>query len=152
VALSAVPGTGGLAAIDAIIESYAGRIGLRGWKVWDYEQVCRFLDAYADIRQTYAAFTTPGDILAKLQDVVTNRTAVDLGPMLTTHAAKELLASLWVRLGQAGDANNDRLLLGDVAIDLPATAGGENDFPGIVAEIVRRAVNGLRPEHLTCAN
>jgi hypothetical protein len=78
VMLSAVPGTGGLAVIDALIESYAGRLGLRGWKVWDYEQVCRFLDAYADVRQTYAAFTTPGDILAALQDVVVNRIAVDL--------------------------------------------------------------------------
>jgi hypothetical protein len=138
VRLSSVPGTGGLDQVNKLIASYVDQLGLRGWKIWDYEQVCRFLDAYADIRQAYAAFTTPGDVLATLQEVLINRTAVDLGPALTAHAAKELLASQWVRLGQAGDANNDRLLLGDVAIDLPATAGGENDFPGILAEIIRR--------------
>jgi hypothetical protein len=44
-----------------------------------------------------------------------------IGATLGTHAAKELLAQRWVRLGQAGHPDNQPISLGAVAIDLPAT-------------------------------
>jgi hypothetical protein len=56
-----------------------------------------------------------------------------LAPTLFAHATKELLAQQWVRLGQAGHPDNEKLALSQVAIDLPAISPydrrGERLFP-----------------------
>jgi hypothetical protein len=119
VELSGIPERGGIDVIDELISDYADRLGLKGWRVWNYEQICRHLDGHPEIRQTYAALVTPGDILAKLQEVLTN-TEPSLATILTSHAAKELVANRWVRLDEAGHPTNQKLLLSSIAVDLPA--------------------------------
>jgi hypothetical protein len=121
VALSAVPGEGGIDRVDALIERYADRLGLKGWQVWHYEQLCRLLDQHPQVRRTYAALITSSDVLASLQELL-DGTAATVGQRLTVHAAKELTAQQWVRLDQAGHPDNQKLLLSEVAVDLPAAA------------------------------
>ncbi|MFE2068802.1 hypothetical protein ACFXDH_41605 [Streptomyces sp. NPDC059467] len=70
VVLTPVPSSGGIAQIEQFLSTYAARLGLKGWAVWHYDQLCRYLDRYPSIRRTYAGAITSGDLIAKLLDVV----------------------------------------------------------------------------------
>jgi hypothetical protein len=70
VILTPVPGSGGIAQIEQFVSTYAARLGLKGWAVWSYDQLCRYLDRYDSIRRTYAGAITSGDVLAQLRDAV----------------------------------------------------------------------------------
>jgi hypothetical protein len=179
VVLSAASGTGGIDSANALIKGYADRLGLKGWQVWHHNQICRLLDLHADIRRTYAAFITPSDVLARLAELL-GGTPATLAMHLALHAAKELTAQRWVRLGEAGHPTNDKLLLGDVVVDLPAIGSslqdqetlrrlsgtevilGEGDaitplsgrvrqVPGVVAYLIGRGDTVFRPSRKTTA-
>ncbi|MFE2561931.1 hypothetical protein ACFXGT_39195 [Streptomyces sp. NPDC059352] len=68
VILTPVPGSGGIAQIEQFVSMYAARLGLKGWAVWHYDQLCRYLDRYDSVRRTYAGAITSGDVLAQLLD------------------------------------------------------------------------------------
>ncbi|MFF5249079.1 N-6 DNA methylase [Streptosporangium sp. NPDC000095] len=61
-----LPGAVGASGVDRIrtlMASYAERIGLKGWALWDAEQLERYLDVYPDVRTAFAEFITPVDVL-----------------------------------------------------------------------------------------
>ena len=68
VPLSAVPGTGGKDRINSLIAEFAPAIGLRDWRIWDAVQIGAFLDAFPDVRRSFAALITPSEVLAALRD------------------------------------------------------------------------------------
>jgi hypothetical protein len=163
VTLSPDPGRGGIDRINDLIQRFQNKIGLKAWAVWHQEQICRYLDIHDGVRRTYAGLTLAGDVLAEVQRVLARLPADQLPPtsfstMLTSHAAKELMAQQWVRLGQAGDPTNRKLLLSDVAIDLPARgelarqrAGFRHPLiPGVIAHLIREGdvIRRPRPGHL----
>jgi hypothetical protein len=148
--LSSTPG-GGIESTLELIAEYQGRLGLTGWDIWHGERICRFLDNFPELRQTYAGFITPGDVLANLQDMLDRHHPPDLTGVLSTHAAKEMLAQKYVRLNESGGSGVDRLSLGSVAVDIPAQSSDGLDAGqlsrdsdsakesdrGIIAEIIR---------------
>ncbi len=165
VVLSPDPGRGGIDLINDLIRRFNAnfKLGLKGWTIWHHDQICRYLDLYDGIRRTYSGLTVTGDVLAEIQRALARLSggqipSVDFSTLLTSHAAKELMAQQWVRLGQAGHPTNQKLLLSDVAIDLPARAhsarptdGFHDGFiPGIVAHIIRQGdtIRRPRPQHL----
>ena len=68
VPLSGVPGSGGKARIDKLIDDYSAQIGLKDWRVWDGAQITAFLSAYPDVRRAFAALITPSEVLAQMRD------------------------------------------------------------------------------------
>ena len=68
VPLSAVPGTGGKDRSNSLIAEFAPAIGLRDWRIWDAVQIGAFLDAFPDVRRTFAALSTSSEVLAALRD------------------------------------------------------------------------------------
>ena len=52
------------------LTSYADKLDLKGFDVWHYDEMCRFLDTYSDVRQSYAQFITTGDIIQKLDKAI----------------------------------------------------------------------------------
>ena len=128
VALSAVPDSGGVdtarAEIGRLIEEHD--LSLKGWRLWHYDDLRALLDVHRSVRITYGGFLTSGDVLERM-DGWLERQATDLGAALTGHAARDLLAQQWVRLGEAGDPLDHRLALGSVAVDLPAAVADAVD-------------------------
>lgn len=59
--------TGSLDRVIAILKEYASKLFLKGYDVWSYDNLCRFLDGNEGIRRSYAHFITPGDILSGTQ-------------------------------------------------------------------------------------
>jgi hypothetical protein len=150
VRLSPHPGTGGVDSVDALIARHAPAIGLKGWKVWHYDQLCRLLDTQDSVRHTFSGLITPGDVLARLHDYLRRDTDM-LADVLIAHAGAELQADRFVRLEQAGDTTEQRLALHEVAMDLPAVirhSGGsgneEQRHIHVAAEVIRCGDRVLR--------
>jgi hypothetical protein len=141
--LSSVPKSGGMDAARREIGSFADALGLKGWDVWGGDQICRYLDNFADIRQAFAGFVTPGDVLERLRRLLGDE-AADIGQVAGEHAGKELFAGQWVRLNQAGSPDNEKLKLADIGIDLPGIGEGRSDTP-LIADAISRGDMLMRP-------
>ncbi|MGV9263037.1 NACHT domain-containing protein [Kitasatospora sp. NPDC003701] len=156
VVLSPAAGNGGIDRIDAFVAEQAAQLDLplRGWAVWHFDEICRFLDMYPGIRQTVAGLVVPGDVLAPLVAAGRDRgdaaEAARTAAGLRAYTAAELVADQWVRLGQAGaEPDRGRIGLGRVAVDLRArrsavgTAAGE--VVSTAAHVIGRGEACLRP-------
>ena len=146
VVLSPVPSTGGIDRVKNFIRDQAALLGipLKGFDVWHYDEVCRYLDIHDGIRRTYASFVTPGDVLARLHEALPDAVP-ETSKMIRTHAAMELVADQWVRLGQAGaQSASGKISLGPVAVDLKAkdSAGRAVDA---AAYVIERGDSVMRP-------
>lgn len=121
VPLSAATGGGIDTAHQAIIELVNEHsLDLRTWRLWHYDDLCALLDVHRTVRVTYGGFLTTGDVLARMDEWL-GRREHKLGTALTAHVAKDLIAQRYVRLGEAGDPDDDRLSLGSVAVDVPGS-------------------------------
>src|SRR5262249_5175357 len=70
--LTPKPTDGGWAKITDFMNSeVAPALGLKGWRVWDYRQLCAFLDQEPEIAGRYYGLIAPGDVLARLHEYVT---------------------------------------------------------------------------------
>lgn len=146
VVLSPVPSAGGVDRVKALIRDEAKRlkIPLKGFDVWHFDEICRYLDMYDGIRRTYAAFTTPGDVLARLLDALPEA-APETSEMIRTHASMELVADQWVRLGQAGaQPGSGKVSLGPVAVDLKAKNSADT-VVNAAAYVIGRGDSVMRP-------
>jgi len=86
VPLSAVPGRGGRDKADELIEKYRETLSLRGWDVWDGNQIKTYLNAYPDVKRSFTALMTPSDALAEQ--------TVMLGVALETRGAEDATGRL----------------------------------------------------------
>ena len=86
VSLSAVPGRGGRDKADELIEKYKETLGLKGWDVWDGNQIKTYLNAYPDVKRPFTALMTPSDALAEQ--------TVMLGVALETRGAEDATGRL----------------------------------------------------------
>jgi hypothetical protein len=120
VAPSSVPEVGGQDALDRLMAEWCGRLGVRGWRVWHYDYLCRLLDDSYDIRRAYSGLVMPGDVLSHLLASL-DADRVDLADVMTRQAARELVRDQWLRLSQAGSRTTEKLALSFVAVDLPAS-------------------------------
>lgn len=148
--MSGDPGVGGIDQFSRETEDLITKLNLpiKGVKVWHFDEICRYLDLYPNIRATYGALTTAGDILFRLRELLEG-TAADLGELLANHSSKEMLSDQWVRLGQAGEADNQRLPLAEVAIDPTATindrVAGTHETANAARHILAHGDAVLRP-------
>lgn len=118
VRLSAVEGKGGKDRATSILEAFAEEIGLKGFDIWDYDRLRAYLDAYESIRRAYYAWITPGDVLARVVESL-DTDKVGLHDALSLFLQKELTASQYVNLEQAGHAPEEAIPLSRVFVDLP---------------------------------
>ncbi len=140
--LTPKPTDGGWAKVtDFMNTEVTPALGLKGWRVWDYRQLCTFLDAAGDIAGRYYGLIAPGDVLARLHEYVTGLGA-ELGDTLLSHTAKELLAEQHVNLAQAGDHEDHALSLNHVAVDLPAQVGAAD--VKVIKHVIQRGDEELR--------
>ncbi|MGW3312196.1 NACHT domain-containing protein [Streptomyces sp. NPDC001073] len=149
VVLSPDPDTGGIDSFkrtaDELIKEL--QLPIRDVRVWHFDQICRYLDAHPSIRQTYSGLVTSGDVLFRLREIFEGP-AGELGELLANHSSKELATDQWVRLGQAGEADNQRLPLAELAIDPTAsyvTSDGNHEFVAVVQHLISHGDTVLSP-------
>jgi len=118
VVLTPYPNLGGKDRVRTELEGWAKKNGLRGWSVWDFDQLCTYLDIHDGIRRTFAAWTTPGDVLATVLSSIEG-SAPDFSTIAIQFLQKELRRDLYANLQQAGHLNEEPVPLAQVFIDLP---------------------------------
>ena len=152
VVLAPATRTGG---IDRVTEWLQGEVAagrLRDFAIWHCDQICRFLDDAPAIRDSYGALVSSGDVLVALRGSLPG--SLDVEGILTRHVAKEMLTEQWVRLGETGDVDNQRLSLGAVAVDLPMTSsrsGRSNNLARFVlrhGDLDHRRTGQAKTRHL----
>lgn len=115
---------GGKDIINQVFNDYKDKIDLKDFVIWDANQLTGYVDGYAEIRQRFECFFTPGDLLAAIAKKLSK--AVNPDSVLTAYLCKELLADEDAKLSQAGDRSEDRIRLANVFVDLPVA--DELDF------------------------
>lgn len=120
VRLTPVPNTGGVDRIKKAMQQHALALKLDGWAVWSAVHVSRLLDNHRDIRKTYLAQITVGDVLSAVLEYYEGRNEESTS-VITAFVAKELYAHRHVRLTRAGSTSErERESLAEIGIDLPA--------------------------------
>jgi hypothetical protein len=117
VKLSAVSEVGGKDRVNKLLATYKSKIGLKGFDIWDYDKICRLLDANLDVRVAYSAFITPGDVLETLRLKLTDQNR-DFWKIIPRYLQEEFHNELWSRLEYAGQAAEHRVALAHVFVDL----------------------------------
>ncbi|RLQ01037.1 hypothetical protein EAD96_24570 [Micromonospora sp. BL1] len=131
VRLSSVAGRGGIDRVTDLLSAYGQRLGLKGWALWDANQLSAYLDAYPEISRRFAEFLTPGDVLAQAMDTINDvnealrerwsaagapkRRVVDwepfdLGVHRSISPAEQIATTLPDYVGRSHDASLRRLL------------------------------------------
>ena len=102
----------------ALFKKYQHKVPLRSWAIWDFDEIGKFLDNFADIRTGYAAWITPGDVLSEVMEQLTPR-RTDFLATMTNFLAKELRSDQYANLEQAGHSTEERIPLARIFVDLP---------------------------------
>ena len=116
VQLSAVPGVGGKQQIESLFEEFKSVLNLKGWHVWSADELRSLLAAAPQIRQTFASWITPGDVLFELMERLVGP---DLRRAIPLILSRELRADRDARLRDAGQETDQAVYLEKVFIDLP---------------------------------
>ena len=140
VSLTAVQGTGSKDRVLALLRDYEERLSLKGYDIWDYDQIRAFLDNNEEIRIGYAAWITPGDVLSAIIERLRLETP-DLEQILSRFLQSEMLSDEYVRLEQAGRNSEERIPLANVFIDLPARNDPLSEMPEDIEDTYRRLSN-----------
>ncbi len=85
--------------------------------VWGAEEICRFLDAYPGIRQTYAHLLVSGDIIARLLRLMEDK-ETELDELVKLYCQGCFDHEQYAALDDAGDVEDERVALQRVFIDL----------------------------------
>lgn len=135
---------GGKDKLAKFLNSKKKALGLKDFRIWDYDQLRVLLDGQEGVRTNYSAWITPGDVLAAVLEQMQPR-CQDFQAVMLNYVQKELLAEQYVRLGQAGHSEQDRMPLARVFVDLPIAKYRANDAERVFGEDSepRRAVQSL---------
>jgi hypothetical protein len=116
--LTPARGKGSKDAIDQMLNTFAVKFKLKGVDIWDYDKLRLLIDRDKEVRRTYAAWITPGDILYDIAEhlAATHR---DDYKLIVKYLQRELLADQYAKLEQAGHSADEAIPLARVFIDLP---------------------------------
>jgi hypothetical protein len=118
---------GGRAACEKALEVYKHTSELKGYAIWDANQLRGYVDGYAEIRHRFSCFLTPGDLIAQFSKLLSR--VPDPEAILGAYLCSEILADEDARLSQAGDRSEDRIRLASVFLDLPSGLSPSSDPP-----------------------
>jgi hypothetical protein len=123
-------------------------VSLKDYRIWDYDQINRFLDDAPDICRQYACWIQPGYVLSQVIDWIGGM-EVDFEKAISGYLQKQLVRDHYLRLDQSGVAGgiDTRIPVEKVFVDLSASerelaeppeseSEGKELPPGFVAELL----------------
>jgi len=87
--------------------------------IWGAEEICRFLDAYPDIRSSYAHLLVAGDVISRLLGLIEEK-ATKLDEIVKMYCQGCFVHEQSAVLDDAGDVEDKKIELERVFIDLEA--------------------------------
>lgn len=157
IALSNVPKTGGKAKARRLVLDSLAPLGLEDVAFWDYDIIRTLLDSHEEVRRSYSAWLTPGDVIKHLCDWLQSEQP-DLQSVLQRFLQREFLLDEYVNLEQAGHSIDESIPVARVFVDLPVFEEPRHEPPdedaidsstplpeGFVAYLVQAAKDKLDP-------
>jgi hypothetical protein len=115
---SAKPRKGGMTKVEELFQPWKDQLKLKDFDIWAHDKIVDLLAAQPEIRQTYAQFITPGDVLSKtLQHFSSIRP--DFGEVASRSLKNSLQRDQYVRLKDAGSVSDLQIRTSQVVVDLP---------------------------------
>jgi CTP:phosphocholine cytidylyltransferase-like protein len=138
---------GGKDRANDLIKKYKTKTGIKNFRIWDYDQLCAFLDLHPSVRTAYKAWITAGDVLASVIEEMKPQRE-DFRDVMLNFVQKELRTEQFVNLGQAGHSSKDRISLASVFVDLPIESvrslrGYTSSIDGISSEATETSTGAL---------
>jgi hypothetical protein len=128
IVLSPVAQRGGKDKISVIFENHKNKLGMIDYRIWDYDQIRAFIDDNEQIRKSYAAWITPGDVLAAAMSFFAPKHN-DFDKTIINFIQKEFLSDQYANLEQAGHSVEEATPLAKVFVDLPVSTERKVDPP-----------------------
>lgn len=128
--LSPVERTGGKDLLVAALEKFSAENNLKGYDIWDYDKIRILLDNNRDVRASYSAWVTTGDVLADLSQFLKPKRP-DFYKILVNLLQKDMVADQYAKLEQAGHSADEPIPLSQVFIDLPVGTEPVTDVEGL---------------------
>ena len=100
--LSAVSKKGGKDKAAALIKKHKAKVPIKDFRLWDYDQINTYLDNFQEVRNAYAAWVLPGDVLAEMMERIKPRLP-NFHDVMANFLQKELLSDRFANLEQAGE-------------------------------------------------
>ncbi|MGO9752065.1 MAG: hypothetical protein ACLP22_11255 [Solirubrobacteraceae bacterium] len=115
VPLSSVPGTG---THDRIAKEVAPRYlhAIRHVRIWGYDDICRLLELFGEVRQNYLQFLTPGDVIGRL--LSSRIPTVDIDRIVRLYISTDYKNDSYAQLDQAADVGSQSVPLARIFVDL----------------------------------
>ena len=138
-----------------IFEDYQETVPLKGYDIWDYDKIARFLDGHPEIARSYAAWITSGDVLTEVIKALSFQ-KTNFEKVISNFLQKELIADLYANLEQAGNSQDDKIPLDSVFVDVPISLGSvaettqyrQEDL--IIKRFIESAKHKLDPDTFDC--
>ncbi len=70
VVLTPVSNAGGKDKLTEYLKSKKNSLGLKDFRIWDYDQLRVLLENHSDVRTAYTAWIASGDVLAKVMELI----------------------------------------------------------------------------------
>lgn len=118
VELTGVAKTGGRDRINSLLSKYASQLKLKGYGVWDYNDLRGFLDGDVDLCMHYGHFITAGDVLHEVMRYLES-TNPDFLDIMQLFLQKEMTTDMSAKLQDAGEDPEVQIPLANVFVDLP---------------------------------
>lgn len=119
---------------------------LKGWRIWDANQVQALLSIYPRVRQGIPGLLTPGDILASLGETFGVLPAKEVEHGLRAHARTALIGEGNIYFDEAGSGDMSAMPLYEVVIDLPVTVTtGQPGRRQLLRDVIDHAEHVLKP-------
>lgn len=109
---------GGRDRVNSVLFNYASKLGLKGYGVWDYNDLRGFLDGDGDLCSHYGHFISTGDVLSEVIKLVKPRRS-DFLDVMQLFLQKELTTDMSAKLQDAGEDPEVQIPLANVFVDLP---------------------------------
>ncbi|UOD29065.1 hypothetical protein INH39_27135 [Massilia violaceinigra] len=160
---------GGYTKVSSCLDKWKNEIQLKDFDIWPNDKIVDLLANCPNIRQTYAAWVTPGDILASVFSSL-NSIKPEFGTVIKRGLREVTRRDQYARLKDAGNVSDDPVRISQVFIDLPVgfedntetyldslhakkTGDGGLDIyyqqSQIVAMLAKRSGEKLDPESVT---
>lgn len=140
--------TGGLTKVERELGTLAKNAGMKGWAIWPKTKISDLLASQPTIRQSYSAWLTPGDVIEKVLNEMSQKPA-NFDAILRRSLRKSLRRDKYARLKDAGDINESQIQTNQVFVDLPVWTSASGAVDNIlednrlVREIISRAKDRL---------
>lgn len=119
--------------------------------VWGYDDLSRFLDIHADVRQPYLHLITPGDLIAELMDKKLSAKS-HLAETIQLYTRASFESEQYSQLDQAGEIGEKPIPLRKVFVDLDVKSRSEKELSAALetqTDISPEALSAMRRERVS---